>query len=149
MAAGFKIHSDNIEKFKLFLLNQNNKISNSRKILRVDGLLMASAVNINFIEKILELGPYGNSFEEPLFIFPGHRINNLVILKNQHLKFSIQDENNYKLDTISFRSYGFPLGDFICENVYKKINFLGRLSLNKWGAKIRPQLIIDDASIIQ
>jgi single-stranded-DNA-specific exonuclease len=31
MAAGFKIHSDNIEKFKLFLLNQNNKISNSRK----------------------------------------------------------------------------------------------------------------------
>jgi single-stranded-DNA-specific exonuclease len=149
MAAGFKIHSDNIEKFKLFLLNQNNKISNSRKILRVDGLLMASAVNINFIEKILELGPYGNSFEEPLFIFPGHRINNLVILKNQHLKFSIQDENNYKLDSISFRSYGLPLGDFICENVYKKINFLGRLSLNKWGANIRPQLIIDDASIIQ
>jgi single-stranded-DNA-specific exonuclease len=110
---------------------------------------MASAVNINFIEKILELGPYGNSFEEPLFIFPGHRINNLVILKNQHLKFSIQDENNYKLDSISFRSYGLPLGDFICENVYKKINFLGRLSLNKWGANIRPQLIIDDASIIQ
>jgi len=147
MAAGFKIHSDKIEKFKVFLLEQNTMINNSKRILKVDGLLMASAVNKNLIEKIAELGPYGNSFEEPLFIFPGHRINNLVILKNQHLKFSIQDENNYKLDAISFRSHGLPLGVFLCENIYKRINFLGRLSLNKWGSSIRPQLIIDDASI--
>ncbi|MDG2186713.1 MAG: single-stranded-DNA-specific exonuclease RecJ [Hyphomicrobiales bacterium] len=148
MAAGFKIYADKFEEFRVFLFNQNKSINNSNKILKVDGLLMASAVNIDFIKKIQNLGPYGNSFEEPLFIFPSHKIKNLIILKNQHLKFIIQDENNYKLDAISFRSLDLPLGKFLIENSYKKINFLGRLSLNTWGTNTKPQLIIDDVSII-
>ena len=109
---------------------------------------MASAVTNELVKKIVNLGPYGNSFE-PLFIFPGHRISGLTALKNEHLKLKIVDSSGFKINAISFRSFDLPLGQFLRENQNKKIHFLGRLTMNNWNNKSTPQLIIDDAAIIQ
>ena len=113
----------------------------------VDGLLMSSAVNTDYVKGLLEFGPYGNGFEEPMFIFPKHKIIGLSVLKNQHLKFKIQDDNGFNLEAISFRSFDMPLGKFIIENSYQRMDFLGKLSLNQWLNKITPQIIIEDAAL--
>ena len=150
MAAGFKLHRKNLNLFRDFLAG--NRLDTGRiekKIIRVDGLLMASAVTNELVEKIVNLGPYGNSFEEPLFIFPGHRILELTALKNQHLKLKIVDNSGFRINAISFRSYDLPLGQFLRGNQNKKIHFLGRLTMNNWNNKSTPQLIIDDAAITQ
>ncbi len=150
MAAGFKLHRKNLNLFRDFLAG--NRLDTGRiekKIIRVDGLLMASAVTNELVEKIVNLGPYGNSFEEPLFIFPGHRILELTALKNQHLKLKIVDNSGFRINAISFRSFDLPLGQFLRENQNKKIHFLGRLTMNNWNNKSTPQLIIDDAAIMQ
>ena len=118
-----------------------------KKVISADGILMASAITNELVEKIVDLGPFGNSFEEPLFIFPGHRILELTALKNQHLKLKIADSSGFRIDAISFRSFDLPLGQFLRENQHKKIHFLGRLTLNSWNDKVTPQLIIDDAAI--
>ena len=150
MAAGFKLHRKNLGLFRDFLAEA--RLDTSRiegKIIKVDGLLMASAVTDEFVKKIVNLGPYGNSFEEPLFIFPGHRISELIVLKNEHLKLKIVDSSGYKINAISFRSFDLPLGQFLRENQNKKIHFLGRLTMNNWNNKSTPQFIIDDAARIQ
>tara|TARA_B100001939_G_scaffold31705_1_gene24836 strand:- start:95 stop:1864 length:1770 start_codon:yes stop_codon:yes gene_type:complete len=150
MAAGFKLHRKNLRLFRDFLSeNRPDTDRIERKIIKADGLLMASAVTNELVEKIVNLGPYGNSFEEPLFIFPGHRISELTALKNEHLKLKIVDSSGYKVNAISFRSFDLPLGQFLRENQNKKIHFLGRLTMNNWNNKSTPQFIIDDAAIIQ
>jgi len=40
-----------------------------------------------------------------------------------------------------------PLGKFIIENSYQRMDFLGKLSLNQWLNKITPQIIIEDAAL--
>ena len=150
MAAGFKLHRKNLPLFRDFLAE--TRLDTGRiegKIIKADGLLMASAVTNELVKKIVNLGPYGNSFEEPLFIFPGHRISELTALKNEHLKLKIVDSSGYKVNAISFRSFDLPLGQFLRENQNKKIHFLGRLTMNNWNNKSTPQFIIDDAAIIQ
>ena len=150
MAAGFKLHRKNLRLFRDFLAG--TRLDTGRiegKIIKADGLLMASAVTNELVKKIVNLGPYGNSFEEPLFIFPGHRISELTALKNEHLKLKIVDSSGYKVNAISFRSFDLPLGQFLRENQNKKIHFLGRLTMNNWNNKSTPQFIIDDAAIIQ
>ena len=150
MAAGFKLHRKNLRLFRDFLAE--TRLDTGRiegKIIKADGLLMASAVTNELVKKIVNLGPYGNSFEEPLFIFPGHRISELTALKNEHLKLKIVDSSGYKVNAISFRSFDLPLGQFLRENQNKKIHFLGRLTMNNWNNKSTPQFIIDDAAIIQ
>ena len=150
MAAGFKLHRKNLSLFRDFIAgNRLDTGQIEKKIIRVDGLLMASAVTNELVEKIVNLGPYGNSFEEPLFIFPGHRILELTALKNQHLKLKIVDNSGFRINAISFRSFDLPLGQFLRENQNKKIHFLGRLTMNNWNNKSTPQLIIDDAAIMQ
>ena len=150
MAAGFKLHRKNLRLFRDFLAE--TRLDTGRiegKIIKADGLLMASAVTNELVKKIVNLGPYGNSFEEPLFIFPGHRISELTALKNEHLKLKIVDSSGYKVNAISFRSFDLPLGQFLRENQNRKIHFLGRLTMNNWNNKSTPQFIIDDAAIIQ
>ena len=150
MAAGFKLHRKNLPLFRDFLAE--TRLDTGRiegKIIKADGLLMASAVTNELVKKIVNLGPYGNSFEEPLFIFPGHRISGLTALKNEHLKLKIVDSSGFKINAISFRSFDLPLGQFLRENQNRKIHFLGRLTMNNWNNKSTPQLIIDDAAIIQ
>ena len=150
MAAGFKLHRKNLRLFRDFLAG--TRLDTGRiegKIIKADGLLMASAVTNELVKKIVNLGPYGNSFEEPLFIFPGHRISELTALKNEHLKLKIVDSSGYKVNAISFRSFDLPLGQFLRENQNKKIHFLGRLTMNNWNNKSTPQFIIDDAAIVQ
>ena len=150
MAAGFKLHRKNLRLFRDFLAETRLDMGRIEgKIIKADGLLMASAVTNELVKKIVDLGPYGNSFEEPLFIFPGHRISELTALKNEHLKLKIVDSSGYKVNAISFRSFDLPLGQFLRENQNKKIHFLGRLTMNNWNNKSTPQLIIDDAAIIQ
>ena len=150
MAAGFKLHRKNLRLFRDFLAETSLDTGRiERKIIKADGLLMASAVTIELVKKIVNLGPYGNSFEEPLFIFPGHRISELTALKNEHLKLKIVDSSGFKINAISFRSFDLPLGQFLRENQNKKIHFLGRLTMNNWNNKSTPQFIIDDAAIIQ
>ena len=150
MAAGFKLHRKNLGLFRSFLAE--TRLDTGRiegKIIKADGLLMASAVTNELVKKIVNLGPYGNSFEEPLFILPGHRISELTALKNEHLKLKIVDSSGFKINAISFRSFDLPLGQFLRENQNKKIHFLGRLTMNNWNNKSTPQFIIDDAAIIQ
>ncbi len=150
MAAGFKLHRKNLPLFRDFLAE--TRLGTGRiegKIIKADGLLMASAVTNELVKKIVNLGPYGNSFEEPLFIFPGHRISELTALKNEHLKLKIVDSSGFKINAISFRSFDLPLGQFLRENQNRKIHFLGRLTMNNWNNKSTPQFIIDDAAIIQ
>ena len=150
MAAGFKLHRKNLRLFRDFLAETRLDMGRIEgKIIKADGLLMASAVTNELVKKIVDLGPYGNSFEEPLFIFPGHRISELTALKNEHLKLKIVDSSGFKINAISFRSFDLPLGQFLRENQNKKMHFLGRLTMNNWNNKSTPQFIIDDAAIIQ
>ena len=150
MAAGFKLHRKNLRLFRDFLAETRLDMGRIEgKIIKADGLLMASAVTNELVKKIVNLGPYGNSFEEPLFIFPGHRISGLTALKNEHLKLKIVDSSGFKINAISFRSFDLPLGQFLRENQNRKIHFLGRLTMNNWNNKSTPQFIIDDAAIIQ
>ncbi|MFL2837137.1 MAG: single-stranded-DNA-specific exonuclease RecJ [Hyphomicrobiales bacterium] len=148
MAAGFKLHRKNLNLFRNFLTKADLALdTNDKKMIKADGILMASAVTNELVEKIIDLGPFGNSFEEPLFIFPGHRIQELTALNNQHLKLKICDSDGFRINAISFRTFDLPLGQLLRENQNKRLHFLGRLAMNFWNNKATPQLIIDDAAI--
>ena len=150
MAAGFSIKEEKIEEFKDFInkcffkikkdLKKNNEIF-------YDCVISPSALNENFYEEINVLSPFGSGNPEPRFV-----IENLVILKSSivgenHIKSVLAGDDGSTVKSVTFNAVSTNLESLLLANNRKKINILGKLSLNEWKGKKNVEFIIDDISV--
>jgi single-stranded-DNA-specific exonuclease len=63
-----------------------------------------------------------------------------------HLKITLSDGFGTKLDAICFGAFDGPLGPALTAAQGGKMHIAGRLEINTWGGRSRPQLRIEDAS---
>tara|TARA_Y100000588_G_scaffold310178_1_gene335581 strand:+ start:29476 stop:31392 length:1917 start_codon:yes stop_codon:yes gene_type:complete len=76
MAAGMSLDIEKFEEFKdLFQNDINSKLPHEQAIpvIKVDGELKEGTVlNLNFVDELLKLEPYGNGFDYPIFKMKAH-----------------------------------------------------------------------------
>ena len=146
MAAGLKINISNLEKFRVFLdksfsfydLNIFERIDNFDSIISVNDL------NLEFIDSIEKLQPYGKGNPEPTFIIADINIQSIKIIKKKHILIFFENDLGKKLKGICFNSYGTLLGDNLEKfNQYKFI-FACIVTLDRFSTEAVPQLIIKD-----
>ena len=151
MAIGFKVYEKDLKKamdrFE-FLISDDNTKKIELNILEIDSLLSIKSINIDLINKINMVGPFGNGNKEPLYAFTNCKINFFRIIKDKHLKLIIQDDSGRKLDAFYFNAINSDSVQEIIDKKLQKYHFAGSLDINYWKGNPKPILIIKDISKI-
>ena len=114
--------------------------------LNLDGTLMPGGATLQLIEQLDQAGPFGAGASAPRFAFPDCTVAFAKPVGEAHLKVTLSDGLGTKLDAICFGAFDGPLGAALSNAQGSKMHIVGRLEVNTWGGRSRPQLRIEDAS---
>ncbi len=147
MAAGLKIQKNLLDKFYQYLLQSFGQFSESlfQKINLYDVKLSVDEINLDLLENLENLEPFGNGNEEPKFIVQGLRINHCKILKEKHILIFFRSDYGMDIKGISFNSFGTNLGENLINNKSSKFDFGCSIKKDCFNGMLKPQLIIEDA----
>ena len=87
MAAGLKINFFNMENFKIYLEKSLSLYSKNlfNRIDYFDSVISVNDLNLDLINGIEQLQPFGKGNPEPVFILKDVTIDSIKIIKNKHL----------------------------------------------------------------
>jgi len=140
MAAGMKIESINIKEFRTRL----DGTSLLRKKIGIDTVCNPEDMDMNFLESLDKLGPFGSGNERPVVAIEKAFISNKRNLgKNgTHISFDI-NKGNSSIRCIAFNSFSYK--DLIVEN--QLYNFAVVPEINEFNGFRRPQARLLDISL--
>jgi single-stranded-DNA-specific exonuclease len=143
-AAGFEYRVEDepliLEKFVEFFEGQD---SLAQAWLDYDVQANLSEVNENLMKWLEILGPFGQGFENPLLCFRRVQIQDLIVLKGNHLKFKLQAEaGDQRLDAIYFSPPPKILEDL--PNKGSSLDILGEVQWNYFSGRRTVQVLIKD-----
>ena len=150
MAGGFTIKTENVEKFKKFILNKFEKLNNSNmktKPLYLDSVIAPTAINVQFYEKVNALAPFGSGNPEPKFVLENMKSVNNKIIKDKHIKSVLVGLDGSTVKSIAFNSVENEIGAYLLKKDKNLFNIAGKLSLNEWQGQSNVEFIIDDISV--
>ena len=142
-AAGLSLDSDKVEilaneinKFADYNLTEDDMIEN----VNVEFELQENVINLNLVEELHKLEPFGLNNPNPRFIVRNYILKDLkVIGKNQqHLKLSIEKEKSYEC-------IGFNMSHL--KSMYKvgdKVDVLFQLDENNYMGNRKVQFLLKD-----
>ena len=152
MAGGFSIDKNKIDIFKNFAIEQFKK-SNASKFVKnsisIDAIISTSALNIEFYGKLSQLSPYGPGNTEPKFLIENVKVINTKKVGESHLKLVLISRNNLSFKATAFNCVGSEIENYLSTSYKKKINIIGKLSLNEWQGRHNIEFIIEDISVIK
>ena len=116
--------------------------------LKIDLVIKPEELNVDLIQEINQLGPFGIGNEKPLVMIEDISLSNIRFLGNrgQHLKLEFVDP--LVEDGPSFQAIGFSLANQ-ARNLQtgQIISLVGYLHLNHFRNQIQPQLLVEDLGI--
>jgi single-stranded-DNA-specific exonuclease len=149
MAAGLTVDPDKTEA-AMARLGELLERQGSGKMgpadLRLDGLLMPGAAQIELVEQLETAGPFGAGAPAPRFAFPDVQISFAKQVGANHLKISFGDGLGARLDAICFGGMDGPLGPRLLNHGGARFHLAGRLDINVWQGRQSVQLRLEDAA---
>jgi single-stranded-DNA-specific exonuclease len=149
MAAGLTVEEGKIEAAMARLsdlLEKQGAGAGGPRDLRLDGLLMPGAATVALIEEIDKAGPFGQGAPAPRFAFPACEIRGARRIGETHLRFGLSDGLGAALECVAFGAFDTPLGEVLASPGANRFHLAGKLEINHWGGRSKPQLRLDDAA---
>lgn len=149
MAAGLTVEQDKLPAAmtRLAKLLEKQGAGNAGPAnLRLDGLLMPGAANVELVEQIERAGPYGAGAAGPRYVFADVQIGFAKRVGDSHLKINFGDGLGTKIDAICFGAYDTALGPALESHGGARFHLAGRLEINTWRGKRSVQLRLEDAA---
>jgi single-stranded-DNA-specific exonuclease len=151
-AAGFTITKKNLEKFNNFVCDKIEKDYQNyilKSELEADLELNIAAINLELVEEIEKLSPFGMGNSEPKIILKDAKIGKINIYSDKHIIFYVSDDRAIKsssgsLKCVAFNALNTTLGNAIQENYMKNISILGKLKKNVFNGKSSPEFMVED-----
>lgn len=150
MAAGFGLYQDQLEGFSRFLSERFASLTGvvaGAFDLDLDAMLSPSGATTDFVTEMERLGPFGAGNAEPVVVIPDARLVFADTVGKDHIRLRLTGADGTRLDAISFRSMGTPLGEGLLAARGQVIHAAGRLKTDSWNGKIRVQLQLEDAAL--
>ncbi len=148
MAAGLSLSRDQLTpamaRLSELLDKQGSGLQGAAD-LKLDGVLMPSAVTVELIEELEQAGPFGASASAPRFAFPDVQILFAKRVGQNHLKISFGDGLSARIDAICFGAFDGPIGPLLEQSGGQRFHLAGRLEVNHWQGRSSPQLRLEDA----
>ncbi|MCV6597690.1 MAG: single-stranded-DNA-specific exonuclease RecJ [Mangrovicoccus sp.] len=152
MAAGLSLTKDQLEpameRLETLLAAQGAG-SGGPRALRLDGVVMPSAMTAELIDQLEQAGPYGQSAPMPRFALPRVMVYSARQIGKGHLKLSFGDAGGPRREAIAFGAYDSDLGPAVEAHIGQPLNLAGTLELNHWNGRSTVQLRLDDAAAIK
>lgn len=149
MAAGLTVRRDRLEaamaRLGDLLARQGAGAAGPRD-LRLDGLLMPGAVTPTLVEEIERAGPFGQGAPAPRFAFPAMAITHARRIGESHLRIAFSDGMAAPVEAVAFGAFDGPLGGLLEHHGGMRFHLAGRLELNHWQGRTKPQLRLEDAA---
>lgn len=133
LACGLTIEQDNLMLVKNFLETEGKmQLENKESIdnIYIDSKLKIEDLNMDLMDSLNKLEPFGNGFGRPLFLIEEVAIENIIYMKEVHSKFSFKG-----IDFIAFNKL---------LNKKEKISFVGNPQINSYNGRQNIQFIIKD-----
>lgn len=148
-AAGFELAEENQEAFLQALVGHfQNQTAATQRCVDFDIEADLQEVSENLMKWFEAMGPFGQSFESPVLCFRNLRLQDVLVLKGNHLKFKLQDrEGRKKMDAVYFSP-----PPKILENlpaVGEVVDILGEIQWNYFSGRRTVQLLIKDLKVIR
>lgn len=146
MAAGMTLAMEDVDELRHRLDKQARECLTEEDltpVLAIDIPLSLDEIDINAIEDVRTLAPFGTSFAKPVYVIEDAIIQSMrkIGANEDHIKLQIVSDE-FELDAI-----GFHKGYLIDELTYGiKVLFAGDLQINEWNGKKKPQLMLQDVS---
>lgn len=154
MAGGFSVEEEKISDLhKFFNSTMQEKVLESQSIKEkfFSSSLDLTQVNIELLNEISNLEPFGTANSKPRFIIRDlQKVRvNIVGKTQEHISCVFSAKSalgfNGNIQGILFRGVGSEAGEMLLDQKYKKpINVVGQLNINSWMGVDKVQLIIED-----
>jgi single-stranded-DNA-specific exonuclease len=144
MAGGFSIDVSRINDLLDFLPSAI-KYKPGPPELYADCAVPLSLVSADFVKSISVLEPFGMGNRYPKFIISNIKIVSAKVVGENHIAFTISNDEEKFLRGISFRSLNTPLGDILF-NETSFINVLGTLAISSWNNQEYVNFQLEDVS---
>ena len=149
MAGGFTLKENYLNKLDIYLNSYFSKLAIKNKdFLEIDIILDLHSINTSLIEKIKDIGPFGQENEEPIVVL--NNIKPIFIKKvgklQNHVFCILEDIYGGTLNAIAFNQSTSAIGSALFKQ--RNISVAGKLEIYKSEKKIAPQIIIEDILIL-
>lgn len=149
-AAGLTVEWDRVEALRDFLSEKLEPemaaAAGEARALTVDAAGAIGAMDLSLIEALDRIGPYGQGHPEPLFALPDVRVCFAKIVKEEHVRFTLEDARGARISGIAFRAMKSPLGEALMkrDQVY---HAAVRIKRNEWNGSVKVEAEIVDLAL--
>ncbi|MGJ0748732.1 single-stranded-DNA-specific exonuclease RecJ [Enterococcus durans] len=146
VAVGLTMPKENIsalqERMNHYVVEQGIDLTKG-PALRIDEIMTPKDATVELIDALKLLAPFGTDNPVPQFLFRQTSAENVkrIGTAQQHLKLTLVDDGA-QLDAVAF---GF--GSEENELLNNPIDVVGKLSVNEWNGRKKPQLMVTDFGV--
>lgn len=147
MAAGLTVRSDAVDLLKAHLterLAPQVAAHGHDDRLKLDGVLTASALTVEFVQKLEKAGPFGSGNPEPVFAIPNQRVVEAGIVGQGHVRATLTAGDGTRLKAMAFRAAETELGRTLLQSMGSTVHVAGLVGLDHWQGDARVQLRLID-----
>ncbi len=142
MAVGLSLKKENFQKFadKFEEIAKNAHTEEIESVINIDEEITLKDVNIETVESLKALEPFGEANKLPVFIYKNLKIDSIRALsEGKHLKLTLKDGNTI------INGIGFNMGKYAEEfRISDKIDVLGVLEINSFNGRDTIQINMRD-----
>ncbi len=146
-AAGLTVEWDKVEALKDFLSDalagELAASEGEARALSIDAAGAIGAMDLGLLDALARIGPYGQGHPEPIFVLPEVRVSFAKLVKEEHVRFTLEDARGARIGGIAFRAMKSPLGEALMrrEGVW---HAAVRVKRNEWNGNVRTEVEIVD-----
>lgn len=146
-AAGLTVEWEKVPALKDFLSDalaeELAASAGEARALSIDAAGAVGAIDLDLIEAIERIGPYGQGHPEPLFALPDVRVCYSKLVKEEHVRFTLEDARGARIGGIAFRAMKSPLGEALLKRE-GTFHAAVRAKRNDWNGNVRAEAEIVD-----
>ncbi len=153
MAAGFTVLPEHVDKLGDYLMDHiARQLAGQSAVcdMSVDSILSVHAAQPALVDLIHnQVGPFGQGFEEPLFVFPQVKIVKADIVGADHVRAMISDwEGGAWMKAMMFRGAQTDLGKYLLAKTGQPVHLAGHLKRDNWNGADKVELHVLDGAVV-